>query len=73
MTRPTCAYQLAGLAVLEATVEIAMRALVDTYRELHGEPRPDDSAEAISAARLVDHCGRLLAALDAHRRHLARP
>lgn len=61
-------YQLAGLASLEAVVEIAMRALVDTYRELHREPRPDDSAEAVNAGKLVDHCGRLLAALDAHRR-----
>ena len=70
MTRTPWAYQIAGLAVLEATVEISMRALVETYRELHREPRPDDSAEAVTAARLVDHCGRLLAALDAHRRVL---
>lgn len=47
-----------------------MRALVATYRELHREPQPDDSAEAATAASLVDHCGRLLAALDAHRRAL---
>jgi hypothetical protein len=70
MTRTPCPYQVAGLAALEATVEIAMRALVETYRELHREPRPDDSAEAVTAARLVDQCGRLLAALDAHRRAL---
>lgn len=72
MTRTPCAYQLAGLAALEATVEIAMRALVETYRELHRELRSDDSAETITAAKLVDQCGRLLAALDAHRRHLTR-
>ncbi len=70
MPRTPCPYQLAALAALEATVDIAMRALVETYRELHREPRPDDSAEAISAAKLVDQCGRLLAALDIHRRHL---
>ena len=70
MTRTPCPVQLAGLVVLEATVEIAMHALVDTYRELHREPQPDDSAEAVTAAKLVDQCGRLLAALDAHRRAL---
>jgi hypothetical protein len=72
MTRAPRKYQLAGLAALEATVEIAMRALVETYPELHREPRPDDSTEAVTAAKLVDQCGRLLAALDAHRQHLAR-
>ena len=71
MTRTPCTYQLAGLAALEATVEIAMRALVETYPELHREPRPDDSAEALTAVTLVDQCGRLLAALDAHRQRLA--
>jgi D-serine deaminase-like pyridoxal phosphate-dependent protein len=70
MTRTPWPHQLAGLAALEATVEIAMRALVETYRELHREPRLDDSAEAVTAARLVDQCGLLLAALDAHRRVL---
>ncbi len=73
MPRTPRADQLAGLAALEATVEIAMRALVQTYRELQREPRPDDSAEAITAAKLVDQCGRLLAALDAHRRALRSP
>lgn len=73
MTRTPCAYQLAGLAALEVTVEIAMRALVETYRELHREPRPADSAEAVTAAKLVDQGGRLLAALDAHRRALSSP
>ena len=73
MTRPPCPYQLAGLATLEATVDIAMRALVEAYRELHRDPEPGDSAESVTAARLVDQCGRLLAALDAHRRQLIRP
>jgi hypothetical protein len=71
MTRTPCTYQLAGLTALEATVEIAIRALVQTYPELHREPRPDDSAEATTAAKLVDQCGRLLAALDAHRQRLS--
>ena len=73
MTRTrACTPQLAGLAALDATVEIAMRTLVSTYPELHREPRPDDSAEVITATKLVDQCGRLLAALDAHRQCLAR-
>lgn len=72
MTRTPCAHQLAGLVALEATVEIAMRALVNTYPELRREPRPDDSADALTAVKLVDQCGRLLAALDEHRRRLAR-
>lgn len=70
MTRLPCTHQLAGLAALEATVEIAMRTIVETYRELHREPRRDDPAEVVTAAKLVDQCGRLLAALLAHRRHL---
>ena len=72
MPRTPCPYQLAGLAALEAAVEIAMCALVETYRELHREPQPGDSPEADTAAKLVDQCGRLLAALDAHRLHLLR-
>ncbi len=43
---------------LEATVEIAMRALVETYPELYREPHSDDSAEIATAAKLVDQCGR---------------
>ena len=72
MPRTPSPYQLAGLAALEATVEIAMRALVESYRELHREPEPGDSADSVTAARLVDQCGRLLAALDAHCRQLPR-
>ncbi len=72
MTRNPRKYQLAGLAALEATVEIAMRALVKTYPELSREPRSDDSAETATAAKLVDQCGRLLATIDAHRQYLAR-
>ncbi len=72
MTRTPRKYQLAGLAALEATVEIAIRALVETYPELYREPRSDDSAETATAAKLVDQCGRLLATIDAHRQYLAR-
>ena len=72
MTRNPRKYQLAGLAALEATVEIAMRALVKTYPELYRDPRSDDSAETMTAAKLVDQCARLLATIDAHRQHLVR-
>jgi len=72
MPRTTCPYQLAGLAALEAAAEIAMRTLVENYRELHREAQPGDSDESVTAARIVDQCGRLLDALDAHRRNIVR-
>lgn len=65
-------YQLAGLASLESVVEIAMHAVVETYREFGREPRPTDSPEIKSARNLVDLSARLLAAIDTHRRHVAR-
>lgn len=65
-------YQLAGLAALEATVEIAIRALVQTYPDLYREPRSEDTADTATAVKLVELCGRLLATIDAHRQHLAR-
>ena len=64
-------YQLAGLAVVESVVEIAMRTLVESYHELHPDPRPGDSAEAVTAGKLVDLCAQLLATIDAHRCHVA--
>ena len=67
MTARTCADDLAALSALEAVAEMAMRALVATYRDLDREFRADESAEDISAAMLVDLCGRLLDALDDHR------
>jgi len=63
-------HQFAGLDALEALVEIAMHALVESYQELHREPRPRDSPEVLTARTLVDLCGRLLAAVDRHRRHV---
>jgi len=72
MTAESARHQLAGLLALESVVDIALRALVESYRELHRDPRPSDSAESLTAAVLVDLCGRLLAAIADHRRHLAR-
>ena len=65
-------YQLAGLKSLDALVEIAMRALVETYPAFGREPHPTESAEVVSARNLVDLCGRLLIAIDTHHRHVAR-
>jgi formate dehydrogenase assembly factor FdhD len=65
-------HQLAGLLVVESVVDIALRALVESYPELHRDPRSTDSTESFTAAALVDLCGRLLAAIADHRRHVAR-
>jgi hypothetical protein len=65
-------HQFAGLAALASMLDIAMRALVESYTELHRESRPTDSPQSRSAADLVDLCGRLLAAIDQHRRLAAR-
>lgn len=68
---PGHALHLAGLATLEATVEIVARALAATHPDIrhraarHGEPTVVTTARA-----LVDSCERLLAALDDHRAHL---
>ena len=72
MTAAAAKHQLAGLLALEAVVDIALRALVGSYRELHRDPGPDDSAESVTAAAIVDLCGRLLAAIGRHRRHVTR-
>jgi hypothetical protein len=61
-------HQLAGLAVLDRTVEIAMHALVQSYTEFGREIRPTDTAEVRSAAALVELCAHLLEAIDHHRR-----
>ena len=65
-------HQLAGLAVLDRTIEIAMRALVQSYPEFGREIRPTDTAEVRSAAVLVDLCARVLEAIDHHRRLVRR-
>ena len=72
MTATNARHQLAGLAALEGVVEIAMRALIQSYHELHRDPRPGDSVESVTAGKLVDRCAQLLATVDAHRRHVAR-
>lgn len=61
-------HQLAGLTALSSMIEIGMRALVESYPEFCREPRLTDSAEARSAAALVDLCARTLEAIDRHRR-----
>jgi hypothetical protein len=65
-------HQLAGLAALDRIIEIAMRALVESYPVFRREPRLIESAEARSAAALVDLCARILDAIDRHRRLVAR-
>jgi hypothetical protein len=64
-------YQLAGLASVDAVVEIAMRALVETYPAFGRETSPTDSGEVVSARNVVDLCARLLIAIDTHRRYVA--
>lgn len=65
-------HQLAGLAALDRMIEIAMRALVESYPEFGREIRSSDTAEVRSAAALVDLCARILEAIDHHRRLVAR-
>lgn len=72
MTAANARHQLAGLAALAAVVEIAMHALIESYHEIHRDPRPGDSTESDTARQLADRCGRLLATIDLHRRHVAR-
>ena len=72
MTAESARHQLAGLLALESVIDIALHALIESYRDLHRDPRPSDSTETLTAAALVDLCGRLLAAIADHRRHVAR-
>lgn len=65
-------HQLAGLAALDRMIEIAMRALVESYPEFGREIRPIDTAEVRSAAALVDLCARILEAISHHSRLVAR-
>ena len=70
MTPPTtdalAAYQLAGLASLEAAIVFAARALVHTYPGVNKVERPGETVETATARELVDQCEYMLAALDAH-------
>jgi len=65
-------HQLAGLAALDSMIEIAMRALVESYPEFGREIRATDDADVRSAAALVDLFARTLEAIDHHRRLIAR-
>jgi hypothetical protein len=65
-------HQLAGLAALDSMIEIAMRALVESYPEFGREIRATDDAEVRSAAALVDLFARTLDAIGSHRRLIAR-
>ena len=60
------------LAALDRMIEIAMRALVESYPEFGREIRASDEPEVRSAAALVDLCARILEAIDHHRRLVAR-
>lgn len=59
-------YQVAGLALLEAAIVFATHALAVTYPAIYRAPRSVDHAELKSARRLLNKCGHLLVALDAH-------
>jgi len=64
------AHHIAGLAILESTVQIAARALVATHPDICRVCRPGEPAVVTTARALVDDCERLLAALDDYRSHL---
>ncbi len=63
-------YELAGLEALASTLEISMRALINTYPELRRDELPDDPPESRTAARLVDLTSQLLYAIERHRKIL---
>jgi hypothetical protein len=67
---PATAHQIAGLAILESTVQIAARALVATLPDICRVCRPGEPAVVTTARALVDDCERLLVALDDYRSHL---
>jgi hypothetical protein len=79
MTAPTrreseealAAYQLAGLASLEAAIVFAARALVATYPAVNRVPRPGDHAELTSARALIEGCECFLLVLDTHWQQVA--
>ncbi len=65
------AHQIAGMTCLEAAVMIAARALVAMYPGMYlVPPGRRELAEITTARDLADDCERLLASLDAHRRHV---
>ena len=70
-TDALAAHQLAGLALLEAAIEFAARALVHTYPGVNKVERPGETGVTATARDLVDRCEHMLAALDARRSAVA--
>ena len=63
--------QLAGLAALEASLWIALRALHATYPSAVRPQRDDELFEVTTARMLAEIAEDLLVALDDHRSHVA--
>ena len=63
--------QLAGLAILEAHVRTALRALCNTYPANALRQCEDDIYEIATARMLVDLCDNLLLGLEDHLIHLS--
>lgn len=69
-SRDTVHCQLAGLATLESTVRLAVRALYATYPDVAHAQRDDERFEITTARILVELAEDLLNALDDHRSHV---
>jgi hypothetical protein len=67
-TRDAIQCELAGLAALESTVRLALRALYATYPDIARRQRDDDRIE--TARGLVEVAEDLLNALDHHRSYV---
>jgi hypothetical protein len=68
--RVTLHAQLAGLATLEASVRLAVRALHATYPDLARGLRDDHRIELTTACILAESAEDLLLALDDHRTYV---
>lgn len=68
--RVTIHAQLAGLAQLEATVRLGIRALHATYPDLERGIRDDHRIELTTACILAELAEDLLLALDDHRTYV---
>ena len=62
--------QLAGLAALESTVRLAVRAFFASYPDVGHEQRDDELCEITTARWVVEHADDLLGALDDHRAYV---
>jgi hypothetical protein len=62
--------QLAGLAALESTVRLAVRALYASYPEVGHQQRDDELCETTTARWVVELAEDLLCALDDHRAYV---